>query len=143
MKHSPDFWDHYFLKVADVIATASKDPSSKVGAVLVDDKRRIVATGYNGFPQRCDDNEEYYTNRDVKLMRVLHAEENALLFSDRLAETVYVTHPPCAHCTAMLIQKGIKRIVYRKVQMNESWLKSFEEAKRMAWEAQVAYVEVE
>jgi dCMP deaminase len=141
MKHGPGFWDSYFLQIADVIATASKDPSSKVGAVLVDAQRRIVATGYNGFPQRCDDQEEYYQDREVKLMRVLHAEENAILFSDRPAEVAYCTHPPCAHCTAMMIQKGIKRIVYRKIQMNDSWKKSIDEAKRMAWEAQVDYKE--
>lgn len=141
MKHEPGFWDSYFLKIADVIASASKDPSSKVGAVLVDSQRRIVSTGYNGFPQRCDDQEAFYNDRDVKLMRVLHAEENAILFSDRPADTVYCTHPPCAHCTAMLIQKGIKRIVYRKIDMNESWKKSIDEAKRMAWEANVYYKE--
>lgn len=103
-------WDKRFISVAQLIATWSKDPSTKVGAVIVDNCNRIVSTGFNGFPRGVDDRG---TTRDVKLLRTIHAEENALLFAkcDVTGMTIYVTHAPCARCAAKLIQAGIARIV--------------------------------
>lgn len=140
----PNFrWDDHWLEMAAVVAKASKDPSSRVGAVLVDEKNRVVSVGYNGFPRGCSDDENIYKDRNRKLMRVLHAEENAVLFAERKAYTSYVTHPPCAHCTAVLIQFGIKRIIYKDIEMNESWKSSIEEAKIMCAEADVDYIAYE
>ena len=110
-----DKWDARFLEQAELIAGWSKDPSTGVGAVIVDPKNRVVSQGFNGFPRACADDADLLADRDEKLRRTLHAEQNALLFAHRSVEgcTVYVTHPPCARCAAMLIQSGIKRVVYR------------------------------
>lgn len=130
-------WDDIFLEIASTIAKKSKDPSTKVGAVIVDDKSRVVALGYNGFPHGVDDYPELYKDRERKYQRVIHAEENALLFSDRQGHTLYVTHPICGPCMAKAIQKGIKRIVFfnQKLANNEKWSYSHNEALIMAQEA--------
>lgn len=105
-------WDKRFLQLAELVSTWSKDPSTKVGAVIVDDAQRIISTGYNGPPRGVMDLPEY--SREEKLMRTIHAEENAILFARQslVGTTLYVTHPPCAHCTAKIIQVGIEKIVY-------------------------------
>lgn len=139
MRHSNFYWDDHWLEQASVVAKASKDPSTQVGAILVDDMNRVVSQGYNGFARGCSDDPRIYQDRDRKLMRVLHAEENAILFAERKAHTAYVTHPPCAHCTALLIQSGIKRIVYKDAPMRDSWKPSVDEAKAMCAEAGVIY----
>ena len=104
-------WDARFIELASLVASWSKDPSTHVGAVVVDQDKRIVSTGFNGFPKGVND---ALVNRDVKLLRTIHAEENALLFarSNVTGMTIYVTRPPCSGCAAKLIQSGIKRVVY-------------------------------
>lgn len=108
-------WDFNFLKVAQLIAEWSKDPSTKCGAVIVDDQHRIVSTGYNGFAASVQDLDSRYRDRSCKLDMVIHAEENAILFADRVAlqnATIY-TWPflTCSRCAAKLIQVGIRRVV--------------------------------
>lgn len=104
-------WAKRFLDLATLVASWSKDPSTHVGAVIVDAKNRIISVGFNGFPHGTED---AIVDRDEKLRRTIHAEENAILFANRSIEgcTLYVTHHPCARCTAKLIQTGIARIVY-------------------------------
>jgi dCMP deaminase len=104
-------WDRRFIELAQHIATWSKDPSSKVAAVIVDEHRRVVSVGFNGFPAGVSDEE---VPRERKLLRVVHAEVNALAFATAPVRgcTIYVTHPCCAHCAATLIQKGIACVVY-------------------------------
>lgn len=134
-------WDRRFLSVAELVATWSKDPSTRVGAIIVDAKRRIVSQGYNGFPIGTDDDPAIYDDRNRKYKRVLHAEKNALLFAQRdlTGCTLYVTHPMCGQCTAAAIQMGIARIVTRPaaLEMKERWAEEFEESKSMAREAGV------
>lgn len=91
-------WDRRMLGLVNLVATWSKDPSTGVGAVIVDSKNRIVSVGFNGFPRAVCDSDEALFDRDEKLRRTIHAEENALLFAGRSVEgcTIYVTHPPCA-----------------------------------------------
>src|SRR6056300_1094742 len=72
-------WDQRFMDMAMMISTWSKDPSSKIGAVIVNDERRILATGYNGFPRGIADYEERLNNREEKLDRIIHGEMNALM----------------------------------------------------------------
>lgn len=110
-------WHERFLGLAEHIGTWSKDPSTKVGAVIVDPDKRIVSTGFNGWPRGIPDNPD--AQRDVKLHRTLHAETNAILFAHRdLAGcTLYVTHFPCAACAAIVIQSGITAVVTRKPDM--------------------------
>ena len=108
-------WDRRFLGLANLVATWSKDPSTGVGAVIVDSKNRIVSMGFNGFPRGVLDTDDKLTNRDEKLRRTIHAEANAILFAPRPVAgcTIYVTHPPCAKCAATIIQAGITRVVSR------------------------------
>lgn len=104
----PD-WDEYFLDIAKVVATRSKDPHTKHGCVLVNKHKRIVGTGYNGsasiFPE-----EVVPTTRPDKYKWFIHAEENALMFA-KDPSVAYITGIPCPGCCLRLIQAGVKRIV--------------------------------
>lgn len=102
-----------FLALAEHIAEWSKDPSTKVGCVLVDAQRRIVGNGYNGFPRGVDDCPTRYADRPVKYAMAIHAEANAILNSVAKTEgcTAYVTHHPCSNCAGLLIQAGVVRVV--------------------------------
>jgi dCMP deaminase len=110
-------WDTRFMRLAREIADWSKDPSSKIGAIIVNDRRRILATGYNGFPEGIEDTEERLNNREEKYPRIIHAETNALLNALKNGvsvegATLYVYGlPVCPDCTKSIIQAGIKRIV--------------------------------
>jgi dCMP deaminase len=114
-----DKWDRRFLDMARLVSTWSKDPSTKVGAVVTDRLRRVVGTGFNGFPRGVEDSEERYDDRDTKLKMVVHAELNALLQAGERARggTIYVfptfTGPPnmCTGCAKAAIQAGIVRSV--------------------------------
>lgn len=111
-------WDLRFLEMAMMVASWSKDPSTKCGAVIVRPDRSIVSTGFNGFPRGCDDSGSVYADRDLKLARVVHAEVNAVLLArqDVRGCTLY-TWPPgygptCDRCASVVIQAGITRVVH-------------------------------
>lgn len=109
-----DKWHSWFIGLAKYVASASKDPSTKVGAVIIDDDRRIVSCGYNGLPRGVEDSFERLTNRDLKYKMIVHAERNALLFARGSVKgcTLY-TYPmmPCATCCSMVIQAGITKVI--------------------------------
>ena len=133
-------WDYRFLELAWVISRWSKDPSTKVGAVITDQKHRVVSMGFNGFARGLNDTVSDMT-RERKLLRTIHAEENALLFAHRSVEscTAYVTHIPCAKCCAKLIQAGITRIVVavQEPQFLERWKDDIKETVQMVSESGV------
>lgn len=110
-------WDKRFMKLAREISTWSKDPSTRVGAVIVNDERRILAAGYNGFPRGIADTEERLNDREQKYPRIVHGEMNALmnaLYSGVSVKdaTIYVWGLPiCSECTKLVIQSGIRRVV--------------------------------
>jgi dCMP deaminase len=107
-------WDLRFLKLSESVAQWSKDPSTKVGCVIVDpDTNRIAGVGFNGFPRGMCDHKELYEDRETKYSRTIHAELNAVLNASGSLEgfTAYVTHPPCTACTLVLIQSGVQRVV--------------------------------
>lgn len=108
-----DKWDARFLELARHIAQWSKDPSTKCGAVVVDNTRRVVSLGFNGFARGTDDSPENYSDRDYKLENVIHAEENAILQSAEALHgyTIYTTSMPCPPCAARIIQSGIQTVV--------------------------------
>jgi dCMP deaminase len=135
-------WDQLYLDMADLMATKSKDPSTKVGAVLVDIDRRVVSVGFNGFPKGTSDAAALYHNREEKYRRVLHAEANAILFADRQGHTLYVTHPCCSQCMAMAIQHGVSRVVWKATDMRPAWKESHASALAMANEALIDVEEV-
>lgn len=114
-------WDTYFMGVAELSSKRSKDPNTKVGACIVDKNNRILSIGYNGAPNGYDD-DSFPWNRngdelETKYFYVVHAEANAIMNyrgsrKDLSESTVYVTLFPCHECTKLIIQSGIKNIVY-------------------------------
>ena len=112
-------WDEYFMGIALLSSYRSKDPSTQVGACIVDDQNRILSTGYNGFPHGCSD-DEFPWNRDeskgdTKYQFVVHAELNAILNArgKSLAGSIlYVGLFPCNECAKAIIQAGIREVVY-------------------------------
>lgn len=136
-------WDNRFIGLAYYISMWSKDPSTRVGAVIVDKQNRVVSMGYNGVPrnvEECDPD-----NREQKLLRTIHAEENALHFAYRDVSgcTLYVNKPPCARCAAHIIQRGIIRVVYDLDDIGSfmaRWEKEFSEARLMFAEAGVELI---
>jgi cytidylate kinase len=108
-------WDKRFLEMAEMVATWSKDPSTKVGCVIVDQERVVLGMGYNGFPRGVCDCEERLNDRSVKYLMVQHAEANAITNASASLKgsTAYVTHAPCANCAGLMIQAGIKKIFTR------------------------------
>lgn len=132
-------WDHYFLEMAALAATRSKDPSSKVGAVIADEKHRIVSVGFNGLPRGVQDHANRLEDRELKLRMVIHAEVNAILFAQRdLAGcTMYVSpFMPCAQCAAMIVQVGVKKVVTPS-DLPDRWSTDSGVAKTMFREAEV------
>lgn len=124
-----NIWNYRFMDMAHLVATWSKDPSSKVGAVIVDANRRIISTGYNGLAIGVEDSIERLTNRDIKYKIILHAEENAIMFAKRDLSgcSLYVTTlPPCAHCASLIIQSGIKTVYACKSDIPERWKESYD-----------------
>lgn len=137
-----NWWDRWHLGLAQYIATASKDPSTKVGAVIVDRQRGAVSWGYNGFAREVEDLPERLNDRETKYLFTVHAEENAVLHAKRSVDgcTLY-TWPfmPCAPCASRMKQAGIVRIV-APVNDNERWVKSFEKTRVVCAEAHIELV---
>lgn len=106
-------WDLRFLELAKLISTWSKDPSTKVGSVITNNKNEVISLGYNGFPKNIKDDERIL-DRQQKLDIILHAEDNALLFAKTdLTNTTIYTYPilPCSRCATKIIQTGISKVV--------------------------------
>ena len=136
-------WDVRFVKLAMHIANWSKDPSTKVGCVVVGEDREIRSTGFNGFPRGIKDDEERLLDREQKYPLICHAEENAIMHAARIGvslkgSTAYVTWPPCSRCTRSLIQSGIKEIIYPTPgEIPERWIEDFNISNSMISEAGV------
>jgi dCMP deaminase len=114
-------WTLRMLAVADLVATWSKDPSTKVGAVIVDAHRRIVSTGYNGLPQRVLDLPIRYEDKNLKYPIIVHAEVNAIVCSGRGVSNclLVATTAPCSRCAAMIIQSGIRWVAFPDPALDE------------------------
>jgi dCMP deaminase len=136
-------WDRRFYNLAVHVSSWSKDNSTQVGAVIVDNKKRIISVGFNGFPAGVNDT---ITSREQKLRRTVHAEVNALSFANGSVEgcTLYVTHAPCANCAAIIIQHGIGAVAFPEPEpaFLERWGESYEEAMKMFQEAGVYIMEI-
>jgi dCMP deaminase len=111
-------WDQYFMGVAWLSAMRSKDDSSQVGACIVNAKNRIVGIGYNGLPIGCDDRDFPWEREgaflDTKYPYVVHAEPNAILNATVPLDgaRMYVTLFPCNECAKLIIQAGIREIIF-------------------------------
>lgn len=110
-------WDKRWLEVARLVGSWSKDPGSKIGAVIVGEKGQIVSQGYNGFPRLLPDDPALLGDREEKLKRTIHAELNSIFNSiynnaSPAGCTIYVSGLPVCHvCADYVIQAGIKRVV--------------------------------
>lgn len=132
-----DLWDRRFLELAKHISEWSKDPSTKVGAVIVDNKRCILGLGYNGFPRGVEDTRERLNDRPIKYQYIVHAEVNAILNSNGnvSGSTLYI-YPlfACSECAKVVIQSGISKVITPRVE-NSRWMESNNIAKIMMTEA--------
>ena len=140
-------WDEYFMGVALLAAERSKDPSTQVGACIVDSEKRILSTGYNGFPHGCSD-DDFPWNRDESLGEtkypfVVHAELNAILNASGKSlagSTLYVGLFPCNECAKAIIQSGIKEVIYLSDKYHGT--PSFEASRRMLNAAGIGLTEI-
>ena len=132
-------WDRRYLNMAKLVASWSKDPSTKCGAVIVSPDNAIVSIGFNGFPPGVIDHQDRLNHRETKLAMTLHAETNAILFAKQSLKgcTMY-TWPmqACSQCAAMMIQAGIKHHT-TVIHTNEKWRDSWSIAHQMFKEAGV------
>jgi dCMP deaminase len=111
-------WDTYFMGIAQLSSMRSKDPKTQVGACIVNKDHKIVGIGYNGFPRHISDDDFPWNDEgnflETKYPYVVHAEANAILNATQQLNdcTLYVTLFPCNECTKLIIQSGIKELVY-------------------------------
>lgn len=134
------WWDNYFLDLAEAAALPSKDPSTKVGAVIVRPDRTVASLGYNGFPRGVADTDERLNDRPTKYEMVVHAEPNAILSAREPVRgyTMYTTLFTCSGCAKLVIQAGIKRVISPTYDI-ERWEKSLAMSKLLFAEAGVEF----
>jgi dCMP deaminase len=133
-------WDKRFMELAKQVSTWSKDRSTGVGAVIVNDKKKVLSLGFNGFPRGVDDDVESRHERPEKNHYVVHAERNALDEAETSLEgaTIYCTFFTCATCAHGIIQKGLKRVVAPEPDWNaERYAETQKHAMQMYKEAGV------
>lgn len=147
-------WDRRFLRLAEHISTWSKDPSSKVGAVVITDNRLVVGMGYNGFPRGMEDDEARYLDREFKYRHVVHAEVNAIVSAGHQARgaTLYIWPTfgfpnICAECCKVAVQAGISRVVGSIHIVDPTraarWAETIEASKLMLREAGITWHGIE
>ena len=139
-------WHRYFMTMAYLVATKSKDPRTKVGAIIVGSGREIRSTGYNGLPRGMHDSEERY-QKPLKLKLINHAEENAILHCSKIGISMegcilYIPWIPCSLCAKSIIQVGIKEVVYHEEwkgnhNRDTIWAESIELTKEMFAETNI------
>ena len=120
MNQKQQKWDEYFMEIAEAVSAKSKDPSSKMGCVIVDKNKRVVSTGYNGLVQGSQESKMTLSERPMKYYFVIHSEMNALIFAhqDLTGCTVYNRVATCENCLKYCLQAGIKRFVYRELRVS-------------------------
>jgi len=155
---SEDKWHLHFLEVARIVSLKSKDVNTKVGCVLVGPQKDIRATGFNGPPRGVEDKPERL-ERPLKYVYMLHAEQNAVIHAGRerslgCTAYTYCSPPenggvwPCVDCTKTLINAGIARLVYLKiddskiVNIKNTWRDNLEHSQIMLKEAGIEIIHV-
>ena len=141
---SQEVWDQRFLSMADLVSGWSKDPSTKVGAVIVTPENVVVSIGYNGFAQAMPDVKSHYANREEKYSRIVHSETTAIVLArkDVRDHTIYVTLPPCDRCAVTIIQAGIMRVVCAEATddgVKERWQTLFDKSAKYFEESGVKF----
>lgn len=147
-------WHRYFLSIVDVVAQKSRDPSTKVGCVIVGEDHQILSTGFNGFPRGVRDLEGRYRVRETKYMFIEHADRNAIFNAARTGialkgSTMYLPWRPCHECTRAIIQAGITHIVVNNlpisIELEKRWGKSWDVSDTMIIESgiNITFIDVE
>ena len=143
-----DKWDNRYLSLAKEVSTWSKDPSTQVGAVAVNNMGNVVAQGYNGLPRGIKDTKERYSNRELKYEMIVHAEANCIYnaaYNGNSLDgcTMYVWPlPVCHECCKAIIQSGVWRVVSPKFTDPATelrWKESCEKTIKLFREAGVEY----
>lgn len=145
-------WDQYFIDIAEVVRQKSKDPSSKIGAVIVGADRQVLSTGYNGFPRGISELDDKRWERPIKYQYVEHAERNAIYNAARSGvclkgATLYLSgfgppSVPCTECAKAVIQSGIVRVVgYAHKPIADGWEDSLNFSMRLLKEAGIEFLE--
>ncbi len=135
-------WDKRFLQLAQLVASWSKDPSTKTGSVIVRPDKTVASMGFNGFPGKIEDNPCILIVREEKYKRVIHCEMNAILFArERLDGYTLYNWPfqSCARCAVHVIQAGITRVV-SPADRPERWMEDMRLAEKLFKEAGVEVV---
>lgn len=117
----PISWEEYFMGIASLSDKRSKDPSTQVGACIINQDKKIVGTGYNGMPKGLDDKFPWTKEGTfTKYKFVVHAELNAILNSTRDLKgcTIYTTLFPCSECAKAIVQSGITEVVFLSDEKN-------------------------
>ena len=137
-----DKWHKRYLKLAKEVATWSRDPSRKIGAVTVGSIGEVLSQGYNGFPRGINDSDERYNDRETKYRYVVHAEMNciynATYTGTSLADSTLYVHglPVCSECAKGIIQTGIKEVFWTVDEdIPDRWTNSYATTKNMLREA--------
>ena len=137
-------WDSRFLGLAKEISTWSKDPSRKIGCIAVRD-RKILATGYNGFPKGIEDLKVRYDDREQKYHFVVHAEMNTIYNAAEngislKGSTLYIYGlPVCSECAKGIIQAGVERVVVFSKETPDRWIDSITKTTDLFEEAGIEY----
>jgi dCMP deaminase len=138
-------WDVRFLHLAQIVALWSKDPSTKVGAVIVRPDMTVASQGYNGFPKGMSDAPTLYEVRDEKYSRIIHAEMNALLHcrEEVVGYDMFCSLLPCERCLVHAIQKGIRRFIapMPSLETISRWGSAFDKTRSYAAEMGLELVE--
>lgn len=143
-----NIWHERFLDIAKNVSSWSKDPSSKIGAVFVDDKRNILSVGYNGFPRGIKDSQDRLEDREVKYKYVVHGEMNAIYNATYTGvcldkSTLYVWGlPVCSECAKGIIQAGTSRVVLPAsvLECDDRWKESWKLTESMFQESGVEVI---
>lgn len=156
MQETINKWDNHFLQMALLNAKLSKDPSTKVGAIIIGEEKELISAGFNGFPRGVEDTVERLNDRETKLSIMVHAEMNAILAAAKLGIkikkcTMYIGAISsngdiwgglCSNCAKHIIQTGISKIVtYNFSSVPERWLKDLNYSKEILKESNIQYVE--
>lgn len=137
-----------FWPIVEAVASMSKDPSTKVGAIALDENLNIIATGFNGFPRGVNDDPSRYADRETKLRLVSHAEQNLIAQaayggrSLRGATLLVSSLYPCSNCAKSIIQSGVSRVISPPPDTSERWREESQWAKIMFNESHVEIIHV-
>lgn len=133
----PPSWDEYFIKIMYMVAEKSKDTKTKIGAILVKDKR-IISTGYNGLPRGCNDNIPERYVRPTKYAWFEHGERNAIYAAARHGistegTTMYTNGTPCIDCARGVIQAGVAKVIVHKAYEDMSARAARQKSDQSQW----------